>query len=853
MASMDVDVDTSTNQMEVDSETKTNENDTKVDEALYSRQLYVIDHESMKKMQQSTVLIAGMNGLGVEIAKNTILAGVKSVTIFDNSIIKMNDLSSNFYLTLESVGKQTRAECSITQLKSLNPYVNVNCISGDLKTLIESKKYDVIVLVNYTLKQCINYNQITHNLGLKFISCDTAGVFGQLFVDFGKEFQCTDLTGEPPMQGMVINISKAEKGVVQVHEDSRHGLSDGDFIRFSEVEGMTELNTLPPQPIKVTTPFAFEICDTSSFGEYSGNGLFFQVIQGAKLSFNSLSEILSMKKDELIPKYPNIPKISQTDYGKDQYEQHLFYLALQEYISSNNGKYPLPYIIDDANEIYNIFSKLCIENGIEECKEEEKLSFKKLKYTQLARCSSSVISPMCAFLGGIIGQEVLKGCSHKFTPLQQLMYFDAVECLPLKNINYNEYKGIGYRYDDNIACFGITIQNKILSSKLFLIGAGAIGCEILKNWALMGIGCNKDKNGLIIVTDMDQIETSNLNRQFLFRKSDVGKSKSICASQAVKIMNNDINIIGHSNRVGKDSENVYNYSFWNNLNCVCTALDNVSARLYVDAQCVYYNKPLLESGTLGTKGNTQIIVPKLTESYGSTRDPDEVGVPICTLKNFPNKIEHTIQWARDDFEGEFTQIICEINKYLENGNKYLKELHKNNPAEEEMILRNIGIGLNTIESNKNGKRPLTFEQCVHWARNKFENDFSNRIKQLLYNFPHDAITTEGAKFWSPPKRAPDPIIFDENDILHIEYIISAANLRAKVYGLKGSNNKIEIKKYLSNCIVPKFDINKKIKIATSDEEEKEMKNNNDDDDYGDAEISNLIKLLPDRKTLIGMK
>ncbi len=107
------------------------------------------------------------------------------------------------------------------------------------------------------------------------------------------------------------------------------------FVRFEEVEGMTELNTLPPQPIKVTTPFAFEICDTSSFGEYSGNGLFFQVKQGAKLSFNSLSEILSMKKDELIPKYPNIPKLLQTDYGKDQYEQHLFYLALQEYISSN--------------------------------------------------------------------------------------------------------------------------------------------------------------------------------------------------------------------------------------------------------------------------------------------------------------------------------------------------------------------------------------------------------------------------------------------------------------------------------------------------------------------------------------
>ena len=54
---------------------------------------------------------------------------------------------------------------------------------------------------------------------------------------------------------------------------------------------------------------------------------------------------------------------------------------------------------------------------------------------------------------------------------------------------------------------------------------------------------------------------------------------------------------------------------------------------------------MLESGTLGTKGNTQVVVPKLTENYGASRDPPEASIPICTLKNFPYKIEHTIQWA----------------------------------------------------------------------------------------------------------------------------------------------------------------------------------------------------------------
>lgn len=51
------------------------------------------------------------------------------------------------------------------------------------------------------------------------------------------------------------------------------------------------------------------------------------------------------------------------------------------------------------------------------------------------------------------------------------------------------------------------------------VGAGAIGCELLKNFAMVGLGCGPD--GCITVTDMDTIEKSNLNRQFLFRPWDV--------------------------------------------------------------------------------------------------------------------------------------------------------------------------------------------------------------------------------------------------------------------------------------------------------------------------------------------
>ncbi len=71
------------------------------------------------------------------------------------------------------------------------------------------------------------------------------------------------------------------------------------------------------------------------------------------------------------------------------------------------------------------------------------------------------------------------------------------------------------RYDGQIAVFGSQFQAKLQRQSWFVVGAGAIGCEILKNLAMMGIGSN---GGKIVVTDMDIIEKSNLCRQFLFRQ-----------------------------------------------------------------------------------------------------------------------------------------------------------------------------------------------------------------------------------------------------------------------------------------------------------------------------------------------
>lgn len=77
-----------------------------IDEGLYSRQLYVLGHDAMRRMASSDVLISGLGGLGVEIAKNVILGGVKSVTLHDNVVCQIADLGSQFYLTEEDIGEE---------------------------------------------------------------------------------------------------------------------------------------------------------------------------------------------------------------------------------------------------------------------------------------------------------------------------------------------------------------------------------------------------------------------------------------------------------------------------------------------------------------------------------------------------------------------------------------------------------------------------------------------------------------------------------------------------------------------------------------------------------------------------
>lgn len=817
-----------------------------VDEKLYSRQLYVMGHEAQRRMMASNALLIGLSGLGAEVAKNCILAGINSIALCDPNPVTSFDLGGNFYLSEKDIGSgNSRATLSCDKLAELNQYVKVSV--ADVPSLTLEHQEDILNLVqNISVlivtiplpnSLLIALNEKCRSIGASFIYSLSTGVFGKVFCDFGDAFVVSDKDGEQPAQSQIefIDNESTPPSVRVLEDQGRHGLETGDYVTFSRVKGLDGLlsDATKEYEIKSTGPYSFELvgADFTSASCPATQGYITQIKKPITLSFQSYKDALESPEE-----------LMMSDFAKFDRPPllHLAYKALEAYMTKNSMDLPLPGDVDMANEFVQI-AKSMDKDGIIADEKAERI----LKH--LASGSRAVLSPMCALLGGFVGQEVLKACSGKFTPVKGFLYIDADETLPDDLLPSDEVGTSGSsRYDSQIAVFGKEMQDRLLQQRQFLVGSGAIGCEMLKNWALMGVACGPE--GMIHITDMDRIEKSNLSRQFLFRSKHINHFKSACAAEAAKEMNPDLNITAYQEKVAADTEHIFGDDFYDKLTGVCTALDNVEARLYVDQKCLFYRLPMLESGTLGTKGNTQVVVPHLTENYGATRDPPEKSIPVCTLKNFPNQIQHTLQWARDYFEGVFKQSAEDVNSYLTSSD-YASIL----AAQQNTKLDT----LQSIQSTLVDDRPRSFEDCVTWARLKFEDLFANQIQQLLHNFPEDQVTSSGAKFWSGSKRCPKPLTFDLDDKCedagmrnHLDFIIAAANLRASMYGINGRTDEEYFRSVLKNVIVPDFTPKEGVKIAANDAEA-EANNGGAGDIYDDCDT--ILNNLPKPSELAGFK
>ncbi|KAL4707608.1 hypothetical protein ACJJTC_002974 [Scirpophaga incertulas] len=201
--------------------------------------------------------------------------------------------------------------------------------------------------------------------------------------------------------------------------------------------------------------------------------------------------------------------------------------------------------------------------------------------------------------------------------------------------------------------------------KVLIVGAGGLGCELLKDLALMGFK-------MIHIVDMDTIELSNLNRQFLFRKNDIGLSKAKCAADFVNKRIPGCQTVAHHCAIQDLDE-----GFYRQFHIVVCGLDSIVARRWLNGMLMsllQYNDdrsldqasviPLVDGGTEGFKGNARVILPGMSACIECTLDlyPPQKTYPLCTIANTPRLPEHcveyvkVIQWAKENPWGATTPL-----------------------------------------------------------------------------------------------------------------------------------------------------------------------------------------------------
>ena len=792
------------------------------DEERYSRQVYTLGARAHGLVRSSVVYVDGpsRSGLVYECVKNLALSGVGTIAIVTSD----DSVDTNYFNSqLDSLGstyvRAARAELDdsssddtqllVEFIKRLNPSLTVKKVPrSELEADRQSSDQGVGILlsVDRPYKTQVSLNELSRTLGLSFVATETAGVYGRTFCDFGDDFEVFDADGETPLVVPLDHVELlggSEQATMTVYcvEGEKHDVSKGDVIQFQSIAGVME----PSFRVKtVHTPFRFDV-EAVEAGDGSVSDTIVQEINDSASSF---SRIKIPQKVAFLPLESALKTAQETgtlftpcdlDKSFDNIRQTAIFSsfqALSKFVESE-GRLPSPIEASDGS-----FLEMALESCSDATITDESSDWKD-HCENFSRCCAAKFTPLQAIFGAIASQEVLKAASGLYNPIQQYLLYDCDEVLPSadevcvdqdrKSISDMEY------------VLGKKTADKFKSKKLFVVGAGAIGCELLKNLAAMGAGT--EKKGKVVVTDMDTIEKSNLSRQLLFRDNDIGKFKSLAAQEAMGRFNPQSRMEVHTGKVGDEDNGPFDNKFWSKgFDVILNALDNVEARLYMDSQCVAYQKALVDAGTLGPKGNVQVVIPHKSESYGSSADPPEPAIPVCTLKNFPYAISHTIQWGRDVFDGLFVKRAKQASEYrktlltmkLERVVKQVIQDMGKEPALEAAV----ELSEDLVSEYAHNKLDVLRKDSLAWAVKVADNFFRIAIEKLLLEHPPDSLDEDGDPFWSGSRKVPKPLFFDEeneNDTHQrsvngnlIDFVKSAARLRIETYSAKCAETKYSL-------------------------------------------------------------
>lgn len=364
------------------------------DEAeLYDRQIRLWGVNAQSRIRQSKILMLGFNGVASEVAKILTLAGVGSLTIVDDSPLQQSDLYSNLFCRQtdsEKVESQKfRTHAVASKLKRLNPLVKVEIINVPILSVKpeDYKGYDLVTLHSFlSIEDTTKINGICRDCNIKFYTVLDYGFYGFVFSDLGVKFEYTyeDYSSEKKRQAQ----SGGEKDPISfeennTEEDGSQNSSDGE-------------NDRPKKKRRIHSP-----------------------------GRNSPPKSNNEKKNQVgtLP-YVSFDKMMNDEshmFGKQTSPILLISLALFKFISKY-GHFPREdqeSRKEDCDNLKNLLDSLIKSFNISES------ILKKLNDSWYDSIFGS-LSPICAILGGVAGQDMIRAISQKDIPLYNTFAFDGI-------------------------------------------------------------------------------------------------------------------------------------------------------------------------------------------------------------------------------------------------------------------------------------------------------------------------------------------------------------------------------------------------------------------------------------------
>ncbi|KAF7697663.1 Ubiquitin-activating enzyme E1 1 [Cucumispora dikerogammari] len=740
-----------------------------IDQDLYSRQLYIFDMTSMSSIQATNIVLIGLENTALEILKNIVLAGIISIELYDPRLITEDDLSFGFYILESDIGK--RRDCVYKRIiqENILALIKVKVYSDLIIYNIETIKHvltnqQICLVSEGTIQFLEDINQICRIKNIKFMAVKTRGFFSFVFIDL-IEFVTKDVTGEPQLMGYgvwnedILDVTERKDFVKGMCLKLKDEVEMHSVIEVEIVEVINSCQVKINRKQKNERAFSFE-----------------EIKQPKKYVFDTLTTVLKSEKQS--------KKILCEPWEMEVSSSCLKMFRSECIFKFKHSRLPTCLDIEE-------FTNILKDNFFVEIKED--------RVNWFLKGSNTVFYPLLSVIGGFVGQEILKAASNKYSLLNQMWlyecfsggfekifylqdmvgYSQAGSSIDLNNSgssinNVNKthqpngldnkppcvingtQSGVTYNKDEYVKnkrtkllanlIGNENVKTISLLTKPFLIGVGAIGCELLKNFAMLNISN-------IQITDSDSVEFSNLSRQFLFNKADIGKMKSEAVKRALNIINPNLKIISHTNLI--QDKKFESPSLMEKIGLFANALDNLEARLHADGLSMKYGKSMFDAGTLGTKGSTFCSLKGISENWGAQQDPKESSIPVCTLRSFPSNATHAIEFGLDEFKI--------FNEHLDFTKKMVEKIIKHETFEVSEILNVL-------------KFPISRNQVIFSSLRWFRTLFYSNIETLKATYPRDHMTSDGAPFWNSLKRYPLSIEFDAFNDIHKMCVLSMCNV-----------------------------------------------------------------------------